>query len=133
MLVKGLLSERHGLASCDRCSRKSSSKRLGFFLVQFLVVSAQCHLALCGCLSIQEAALLDRAAGLDSGNRSAVSVAWSTGAAVGGGCQVGDVFGDRVLRANGAGVVALASLGHGIVARVEVFAVLQVLGEVVGS
>lgn len=48
---------------------------------------------------------------------------------------MGDVLGDGVLRAYGASVhaVALASLGHGIVARVEVFAVLEVLGEVVGS
>lgn len=133
MLVKGLLSERHGLASSNRCSGKSSGNRLGLFLV-FLVVSAQRHLALGGCLSVQEAALFDRTAGLDAGNRSAVGVARSAGAAaVGRRCQVRDVFGDGVLRANGTGVVALAGLGHGIVARVEVFAVFQVLGEVVGS
>lgn len=133
MLVKGLLSERHGLASSNRCSGKSSDNRRGLSLVLFLVVSAQRYLALGGCLSVQEAALFDRAAGLDAGNRSAVGMARSAGAAVGGRCQVRDVFGDGVLRANGAGVVALASLGHGIVARVKVFAVFQVLGEVVGS
>ena len=46
-----------------------------------------------------------------------------------------DVLGNWVLRADGAGVdtVALAGLGHGVVARVEVLAVLEVLGEVVGA
>lgn len=82
---------------------------------------------------VQEAALFDRTAGLNTGNRSAVGMARSAGAAVGRRCQVRDVLGDGVLRANGAGVVALASLGHGIVARVKVFAVFQMLGEVVGS
>ena len=46
-----------------------------------------------------------------------------------------DVLGDGVLGAYGSSVdaVALAGLGHGIVARVEVLAVLEMLGEVVGS
>jgi hypothetical protein len=40
-----------------------------------------------------------------------------------------------VLGADGAGVdaVALAGLGHGVVAGVEVLAVLEMLGEVVGA
>jgi hypothetical protein len=48
---------------------------------------------------------------------------------------MGNVFGDRVLGADGAGIdaIAFAGLGHGIVARVEVFAVLEMLGEVVGA
>lgn len=48
---------------------------------------------------------------------------------------MGDVFGDGVLRANCTGInaIAFASLGHGVVARVEVFAVLEVLREVVRS
>lgn len=46
-----------------------------------------------------------------------------------------DVLGNGVLGADGTGIdtVALAGLGHGVVARIEVLAVLQVLGEVVGS
>lgn len=46
-----------------------------------------------------------------------------------------DILGNRVLRADSTGIdaVALASLGHGVVARIKVLAVLQVLGEVVGS
>jgi hypothetical protein len=49
--------------------------------------------------------------------------------------EVGDVLGNRVLGPNGTGVnaVALAGLGHGVVARVEVLAVLEMLGEVVGT
>jgi hypothetical protein len=48
---------------------------------------------------------------------------------------VGNVLGDGVLRADSTSVdaVALAGLGHGIVARVEVLAILEMLGEVVGS
>lgn len=48
---------------------------------------------------------------------------------------MGNVLGDWVLRANGAGIdtVSLTGLGHGIVAGVEVLAVLEVLGEVVGT
>lgn len=47
---------------------------------------------------------------------------------------MGDVLGDGVLGADG-GVdrVGLAGLGERVVARVEVLAVLQVLGEVVGA
>lgn len=49
--------------------------------------------------------------------------------------EVGDVLRDWVLRANGTGIdaIALASLRHGIVTGVEVLAVLEVLGEVVGA
>ena len=46
---------------------------------------------------------------------------------------MGDVLGDGVLRSDGGGVdaVALAGLGHGVVAAVKVLALLEVLGEVV--
>lgn len=49
--------------------------------------------------------------------------------------QVGDVFGQWMLAANGACVdaVALAGLAHGIVAAVKVFALLEVLGEVLAT
>ena len=48
---------------------------------------------------------------------------------------MGDVLGDGVLAADGAGVdaVALAGLAHGIVAAVKVLALLEVLGEVVAA
>ena len=47
--------------------------------------------------------------------------------------QVGDVLGHGVLAAHGARIdaIALARLAHGVVAAVEVLALLQVLGEVV--
>jgi hypothetical protein len=108
---------------------------------------------------VQEATLLHRAAGLlemGSGTRDAegnttqtavavatddvVVVAMAVGAAAwrsgrGWRREVGDLFGDGVLGADGAGVdaVALASLGHGIVTAVKVLALLEVLGEVVGT
>lgn len=46
-----------------------------------------------------------------------------------------DVLRDWVLGANSTGIntVALAGLGHGIVARVEVLSVLEVFGEVIGA
>lgn len=69
-----------------------------------------------------------------------VVVAMAVGAATGRGGRgrrrkVGDLFGDGVLGADGAGVdtVALAGLGHGVVAAVKVLALLEVLGEVVGA
>lgn len=93
--------------------------------------------------------LLNRAASLDTGDRAVVGMlgdgaaAWASAigngrAVVGvvdGGGKVGDVLGDRVLGADGTSIyaVALAGLGHGIVARIEVFAVLEMLGEVVGA
>lgn len=48
---------------------------------------------------------------------------------------MGDVLGNGVLRADGARVdaVGLAGLGERVVARVEVLALLEVLGEVVGA
>lgn len=48
---------------------------------------------------------------------------------------MGDVLRDRVLRAHGASIdtVTTASLGHGVIAGVEVLAVLEVLGEVIGA
>ena len=102
-------------------------------------------------LSLKEAALLDRAAAVDLACRAGAGTAMqgrvveargAAGAAAGGvvlaallrGGGVGDVLGDGVLRANGGGVdaVALAGLGHGVVAAVKVLALLQMLGEVVG-
>ena len=52
-----------------------------------------------------------------------------------GGRQVRDVLGDGVLGADGARVdaVGLAGFGEGVVAAVEVLALLEVLGEVVGA
>jgi hypothetical protein len=84
--------------------------------------------------ALEEAALLDRAASLDAGDGAMVLGDASSGAVHRGG-EMGDVFGHRVLRADGTGVntVTLAGLGHGIVARVEVLAVLEMLGEVVGA
>ena len=60
---------------------------------------------------------------------------WNAGSVVDGRRKMGDIFGDWVFRTDRAGIyaVAFAGLGHGIVARVEVFAVLEVLREVVGS
>lgn len=88
-------------------------------------------------LALEETALLDGAAGLDAGDGAVVSVLGDvgTGASVDGGGQVGDVLGDWVLGAHSAGVdsVTFAGLGHGVVARVEVLAVLEMLGEVVGT
>lgn len=84
--------------------------------------------------ALEEAALLDRAASLDAGDGAMVLGNASSGAVHRGG-EVGDVFGHGVLRADGTGVnaVALSGLGHGIVARIEVLAVLEMLGEVVGA
>ena len=95
-------------------------------------------------LALKEAALLDGAASLDAGDGAVVGVLGNaarrrSGAAsvdvVGGRREVGDVLGDGVLGAYGAGVdtVALAGLGHGIVARVEVLALLEMFGKVIGA
>ena len=48
---------------------------------------------------------------------------------------MGDVLRDRVLAADGARVdaVALSGLAHGVVAAVEVLAILEMLGEVVAA
>lgn len=48
---------------------------------------------------------------------------------------MGDVLGDRVLAADGTRVdaVALSGLAHGIVAAVEVLALLEMLGEVIAA
>lgn len=87
-------------------------------------------------LTVQKAALLDGGTALvGAGAGSTADAAVMLGGAVVavGRGEVGDVLGNRVLGAHGARVdrVALASLGHGIVAAVEVLAVLQVLREVV--
>lgn len=54
---------------------------------------------------------------------------------VDGAREMGDVLGNRVLGSDSASIdaVTLARLGHGVVARIEVLAVLQVLGEMVGA
>lgn len=48
---------------------------------------------------------------------------------------MGDVLWDGMLGSDGTCVdaVTLASLGHGVVAGIEVFAFLEMLGEVVGA
>lgn len=86
-------------------------------------------------LTVKEAALLDGAAGLDAGDGAVVGVLRDAGAAVDGGAKVGDVLGDGMLGADGTGIdaIALAGLGHGVVARVEVLALLEMLGKVVGT
>lgn len=102
-------------------------------------------------LAVQEAALLDGAAGLHAALRVVLvrlqEVVLGVGAAghgaadgaaavaADGGRQVRDVLGDGVLGADGARVdrVGLAGLGEGVVAAVKVLALLEVLGEVVGA
>lgn len=46
-----------------------------------------------------------------------------------------DVLGYGVLRPNGTGVdtIAFAGLGHGIITGIEVLAILEMLGEVIGA
>ncbi len=99
-------------------------------------------------LALEQAALLDGAAGeADAGadlvaahtaaDAGVVLVARAAIEAAGGlarARQVRNVLGHGVLAADAARVqlVALAGLGHGVVAAVEVLALLQVLGEVVG-
>lgn len=100
-------------------------------------------------LVVEEAALLDRAAGLDTGDGAMVGVlgdrttvgagsVGDSGGGVGvvdGGREVGDVLGNRVLGADGTSIytIALSGLGHGIVTGIEVFAVFEMLGEVIGA
>lgn len=109
-------------------------------------------------LPLQEAALLDGTTGLDSRDAAVVRVLGEasilrlrgrasprSGTGRGGRVarvdvangrgQMGDVLSHRVLRAYSTGVdaIALAGLGHGVVAGVEVLAVLEVLGEVIGA
>lgn len=56
-------------------------------------------------------------------------------AAVGQRGKMWDVLGDRMLGADSTSIyaVALASLRHGIVTRIEILALFQVLGKVVGA
>jgi hypothetical protein len=63
----------------------------------------------------------------------AIAAAALAGGAHAGRCQVRDVLGQWVLRAHAAGVdgARLAGLGERVVARVEVLALLEVLGQVV--
>lgn len=100
-------------------------------------------------LVVKEAALLNGAASLDTGDGAMVgmlgdrasvgtgSVGNSRGGVgvVDGGREVGDVLGNRVLGADGTSIytIALSGLGHGIVTGIEVFAVFEMLGEVVGA
>lgn len=116
-----------------------SSNRNALRLLGSLGVLGGLLLSVVGaCLAVQEAALLDRAGGLSAiGTAADAAVVrhGETAVAVGavGRGEVRDVLGYGVLAADGARVdaVALSCLGHGIVAAVEVFTVLQVLGEVV--
>jgi hypothetical protein len=87
-------------------------------------------------LTVQEAALLDGGTalvGAGAGSAADAAVVLSGAVVAVGRGEVRDVLGNRVLGAYGARVdrVALAGLGHGIVAAVKVLAVLQVLREVV--
>ena len=84
-------------------------------------------------LTVKNAALLDGAACLDPGDGAVVPVLRHSRSIVDGRRKMGDVLGDRVLRTDSPSVnaVALASLGHGIVSGIKVFALLQVFGEVV--
>ena len=90
-------------------------------------------------LAVQEAAFLDGAAGLHARVVLMVVVGVQHAAdAVGpadGAREVGDVLRDGVLAADGARVdaVALPGLAHGVVAAVKVFALLEMLGEVVAA
>lgn len=89
--------------------------------------------------AIQEAALLDGAAGLHAGVVLLVVVGMQqTADSVGSADwarEVWDVFGHGVLAADGARVdaVALSCLLHGIVTAVKVLALLEMLGEVVAA
>ena len=75
---------------------------------------------------MQEATFLHRAATLPRLQLSAVSVAAAVGSVWTGRGQMWDVLGERVLRADGgdADVGGFAGFGEGIVAGVEVFALL---------
>lgn len=86
-------------------------------------------------LAVEKAALLDRAASLrrvGDGGAELVTREGALGLDRRG--EMRNVFGDGVLRTHGSGIdaVGLASLGECVVARVEVFTLLEVLGEVVG-
>ena len=89
-------------------------------------------------LPVQEAALLDRAAALQSSRATRVDIAVAAAALA---CtayarrrQVRDVFGEGMLGTDAAGVdgASFAGLGQRVVARVEVLALFEVLGQVVG-
>jgi hypothetical protein len=132
-----LLPFSRNALSSDWDALTASGNRLRYSSVCALELVGVITLGLVGAgLALEEAALLDRAASLDAGHGAVVGVLGYVGSgAVHRGGEVGNVLGDRVLRADGTGInaVALAGLGHGIVARVEVFAVLEMLGEVVGA
>ena len=116
------------VSSADRNSLAllRSSNRLSVLLLLSRIVRAR--------LAVKEAALLDGAAALLAGDAAVVvaGIQQTAGAAIGRG-EMGDVLGDGVLGADSARVdaVALARLGHGVVAAVKVLALLEVLGEVV--
>jgi hypothetical protein len=90
-------------------------------------------------LAIQEAALLDGAAGLHARVVLVVvvrvQVATDAVGSADGAREVGDVLRDGMLAADGARVdaVALSGLAHGIVTAVKVLALLEMLGEVVAA
>lgn len=120
-----------GIGARGRGSRRASGGidgRLLLFLGAFQFLGAR--------LPVEEAALLDRAAGLHAAVVlvGVQEVADPVGA-VDRARQVGYVLGHRVLAAHRAGIdaVALAGLAHGIVAAVKVLSLLEVLGEVVAA
>lgn len=107
-----LSSDWNALAASGNRLRYSSICILGLVgIITLGLVSA--------CLALEEAALLDRAASLDAGHGAVMGVLGYVGSgAVHRGREVGYVLGDWVLRADGTSInaVALAGLGHGIVA-----------------
>lgn len=126
----------HGYTlSSDGDALAAGGNRLGCNGVCILGLGGIISLCLLGAgLALQKAALLDRTTGLDARDGAMVLGDAGSGAVHRGG-EVGNVLGDGVLRSDSTSVdaVALAGLGHGIVPRVEVLAILEMLGEVVGS
>lgn len=145
------MTEREAASSSPDGNTLTSGKRLSSFFLGLGGLNI-----LRARLPLQKATLLDRAAGLDAGDaamvrmlRKAAALRLRSDASARTGArrarrvvgvvdrrgQVRDVLGNRVLRTDGARfhAVALTGLGHGVVARVEVLAVLEVLGEVVGA
>ena len=126
----------HGYTlSSDGDALAAGGNRLGCNSVCILRLVGIISLCLLGAgLALQKATLLDRTTGLDARDGAVVLGDAGSGAVHRGG-EVGNVLGDGVLRSDSTSVdaVALTGLGHGIVPRVEVLAVLEMLGEVVGS
>jgi hypothetical protein len=136
LLQPHIFAYSHGYTlSSDWNALAAGGNRLGCNSVCILGLVGIVSLCLLGAsFAFQKAAFLDRAAGLDARDGAVVLGDAGSGAVHRGG-EVGNVLGDGVLRADSTSVdaVALAGLGHGIIARVEVLAILEMLGEVVGS